>query len=52
MSVSDNSHDGKMTQTERFKQAAHDIGTDDNETHWHTQPRKIAKVKSQPEKPE
>lgn len=52
MSVIDDGHDGKMTQIERFKKAARDIGADDNETHWDAQLRKIAKVKSQPEKPE
>jgi len=52
MSASEDSHDDKLTQTERFRQAAREIGVDEDETRWDERLRKVVKPKPQPEKPE
>ena len=43
--------DGK-TQSDKFKDAARELGADEDEKRWEERLRKIAKAKPQPEKPE
>ena len=41
MSANDGGHDDKLSQTERFKQAARAIGADEDETRWEDRLRKV-----------
>lgn len=43
--------DGK-SQSDKFKEAAREIGADEDETRWEERLRKVAKGKPEPEKPE
>lgn len=40
------------SQLDKFKQAARELGADEDEKHWDDRLRKLAKVKPEPEKPE
>lgn len=51
MSASDCGHGDKLTQTERFRQAAREIGADEDEARWDERLRKVVKHKPA-EKPE
>lgn len=42
----------QKTQIEKFKQAAREIGADEDEARWDDRLRKLAKAKPKPEKPE
>ncbi len=39
------------TQLDKFKEAARELGADENETHWDERLKKLAKVKPAPVKP-
>lgn len=42
----------KPSQLDKFKEAAREIGADEDEARWDARLRKIAKAKPKPEKPE
>ena len=42
----------KKSQSDKFKQAARELETDEDEARWDDRLRKVAKAKPQPEKPE
>lgn len=44
--------DEPRNQLDKFKEAAREIGADENEARWDEKLAKIAKVKPKPEKPE
>lgn len=44
--------EGQKSQSDKFKEAAREIGADEDEAHWDDRLRKLAKVKPKPEKPE
>ena len=42
----------KQSQSDKFKELAHEVEADEDEAHWDDRLRKLAKVKPEPEKPE
>lgn len=44
--------DKKQSQLDKFKEAAREIGADEDEARWDDRLKKVAKVKPKPEKPE
>lgn len=42
----------QRSQSDKFKEAAREIGADEDEVRWDERLKKIAKTKPQPEKPE
>lgn len=44
--------DPAPTQIDKFKEAAREIGADEDETRWDDRLKKVVKVKPKPEKPE
>ena len=44
--------DDDKPQLDKFKQLARELGADEDETHWNERLRKLAKVKSEPDKPD
>ena len=43
---------GGMSQSDKFKELARELGADEDETHWDDRLRKLAKAKPEPVKPE
>lgn len=44
--------DKPQTQLDKFKEAAREIGADEDEARWDQRLKKVAKAKPKPEKPE
>lgn len=43
--------EGQKSQLDKFKEAARELETDENEARWEARLKKVAKHKPQPEKP-